>query len=112
MLICEHSFLVFLMLLFIFIRKTRKSSTSSGEGGMMRYTAAAVVGSLLIYLRTVFRLGETAEGVGGFAQTHESLFGGKPLLPLPYPCLSGEQLCGGQSISIAQWESRRTLGCA
>lgn len=48
----------------------------------MRYTAAVVVASLLVYLRTCFRLAETGEGVGGYASTQEGLFGGVEFAPV------------------------------
>ena len=69
------SFLVFLILLAIFILNARKAAVSRGEGGMMRFTAAVVGSSLLVYLRTIFRLAETAEGIGGYASSHEVFFG-------------------------------------
>ncbi|KAL8655277.1 MAG: hypothetical protein Q9210_000979 [Variospora velana] len=68
------SFLVFLILLFIFLRNSKKVMMSTGTGNgerggvMMAYTTALVVSSLLLYLRTIFRLAETAEGIGGSLQ--------------------------------------------
>ncbi len=76
------SFLLFLFLLFIFISKAGKATMSTGQGGMMRYTAAVVVSSLLVYLRTCFRLAETAQGVGGFASSHEAFFGALEFAPV------------------------------
>ncbi|SGY14207.1 BQ5605_C010g06101 [Microbotryum silenes-dioicae] len=40
-----------------------------------RFSAALIISSLLVFLRTVFRLAEVAQGVFGFASTHEVLFG-------------------------------------
>lgn len=76
------SFLLFLILLAIFILNARKAAVSRGEGGMMRFTAAVVISSLLVYLRTIFRLAETAEGVGGYASSHEAFFGALEFAPV------------------------------
>lgn len=76
------SFLVFLILLAIFIVNARKAAVSRGEGGMMRFTAAVVGSSLLVYLRTIFRLAETAEGIGGYASSHEAFFGALEFAPV------------------------------
>lgn len=76
------SFLIFLILLAIFILNSRKAAVSRGEGGMMRFTAAVVGSSLLVYLRTIFRLAETAEGVMGYASSHEAFFGALEFAPI------------------------------
>ncbi|MCJ1271951.1 hypothetical protein MMC22_011856 [Lobaria immixta] len=76
------SFLVFLVLLAMFLRRSRKATTSTGEGGLMRFSGALVVCSLLVYLRTIFRMAETAEGVGGYASSHEAFFGALEFAPI------------------------------
>ena len=76
------SFLLFLILLFVFLQKTRKLMTSRGEGGMMRFTLALLGASLLVYLRTIFRLAETSQGVGGYASSHEAFFGALEFAPV------------------------------
>lgn len=82
------SFLVFLVLLFIFLRNSRKimMSTSTGEGGMgnmmQMYTFALVGSSVLVYLRTCFRLAETAQRVMGYASSHEAFFGCLEFAPI------------------------------
>lgn len=76
------SFLLFLTLLLAFLRKARKATTSTGEGGMMRFSIMVVLSSLLVYLRTVFRLAETAEGIGGYASSHEAFFGALEFAPI------------------------------
>ncbi|KAL8673077.1 MAG: hypothetical protein Q9168_002500 [Polycauliona sp. 1 TL-2023] len=83
------AFLVFLILLFIFIRKAGKVmlSTDTAENGrgatvMVRYTVALVASSLLVYLRTCFRLAETSQGVGGYASSHEAFFGALEFAPI------------------------------
>lgn len=57
----------------------------SGHGaarGMPRFTAALVGASLLVYLRTIFRLAETAQGIDGYASSHESFFGALEFAPV------------------------------
>ncbi|KAL8995387.1 MAG: hypothetical protein Q9169_004864 [Polycauliona sp. 2 TL-2023] len=83
------AFLIFLILLFIFIRKASKVmlSTDTAESGrgatvMLRYTVALVASSLLVYLRTCFRLAETSQGVGGYASSHEAFFGALEFAPI------------------------------
>lgn len=76
------TFLLFLVLLFAFLSKARKAATSTGAGGLMQFSSAIVVSSLLVYLRTIFRLAETAEGVGGYASTHEAFFGALEFAPI------------------------------
>ena len=76
------SFLLFLILLFTFLAKARKSATSTGEGGMMRFSGVVVLSSLLVYLRTIFRLAETADGIGGYASSHEAFFGALEFAPI------------------------------
>ena len=85
------TFLVFLILLFIFIFSSRKMmlSTGTADGGlggggtaMRMYTIALVASSLLVYLRTIFRLAETSEGVGGYASSHEVFFGVLEFAPI------------------------------
>ena len=48
----------------------------------MGFTMAVVVASFLVYLRTVFRLAETAEGIGGYASSHEAFFGALEFAPI------------------------------
>lgn len=76
------SFFIFLVLLFKFLSRARKAATSRGEGGMMQFSAAVVVSSLLVYLRTIFRLAETADGIGGYASSHEAFFGALEFAPI------------------------------
>ncbi|KAL8924342.1 MAG: hypothetical protein Q9208_004123 [Pyrenodesmia sp. 3 TL-2023] len=82
------AYLVFLILLFIFLRNSRKimMSTSTAEGGrgnmMQMYTFALIASSLLVYLRTCFRLAETAQGIGGYLSSHEAFFGSLEFAPI------------------------------
>ena len=72
------TFLAFLLLLFVFLFKVQKVLT----GRRMPFSAALVASSLLVYLRTIFRLAETAEGVGGYASSHEAFFGALEFAPI------------------------------
>lgn len=76
------TFLLFLFLLLVFLSKARKVATGTGAGGLMQFSGAIVVSSLFVYLRTIFRLAETAEGVGGYASTHEAFFGALEFAPI------------------------------
>ncbi|KAI4092612.1 MAG: hypothetical protein LQ339_007860 [Xanthoria mediterranea] len=79
------AFLIFLILLFIFIRNAGKVMLSTEGGGgnrMQMYTLALVASSLLVYLRTCFRLAETSQGVGGYASSHEAFFGALEFAPI------------------------------
>ena len=76
------SFLVYLILLLVFIHSARKSAASRGEGGMMGFSVAVVAASLLVYLRTIFRLAETSEGIDGYASSHEAFLDALEFAPV------------------------------
>lgn len=85
------TFLVFLVLLFIFLRNLREGrkvdDDDDDDGGgrgktLQMYIYALVVSSLLVYLRTIFRLAETAQGVMGYASSHEPFFGALEFAPI------------------------------
>ncbi|KAL9096808.1 MAG: hypothetical protein Q9163_006402 [Psora crenata] len=100
------SFLLFLLLLAFFYFKARKVVTGAGDhdalpsstvtsspshqrsqtrkrlGGMKAFNVAFVTASLLVYLRTIFRLAETSEGVGGYLSSHEAFFGALEFAPV------------------------------
>jgi hypothetical protein len=63
---------VFIILTGVFIFRARKQIAA---GGLTVFIVAFVAATLLIYLRTVFRLAETAEGLGGELSTVEVYFG-------------------------------------
>ena len=46
------------------------------------FFAALAAASLLIYLRTIFRLAETSQGVFGYLSSHEGFFGGLEFAPV------------------------------
>ncbi|MCJ1361814.1 hypothetical protein MMC16_000914 [Acarospora aff. strigata] len=65
------SFFVFLVLLAVFLRRARKVAATT----MMPFTFALVSAALLVYLRTCFRLAETAQGLMGQLSSREVYFG-------------------------------------
>lgn len=85
------SFTVFLTLLVLFryaIATTNPSSTDGPTASRQPHTKkdpfilALFVASLLIYLRTIFRLAETSQGVFGYLSTHEAFFGALEFAPV------------------------------
>ena len=71
-------FFVFLVLLAIFLFKARKVVFAVGKDGtgkgMKLFLAAFVVATVLVYLRTCFRLAETALGLDSFLFRNEHYF--------------------------------------
>jgi hypothetical protein len=65
------SFAVFLVVLFWTLVKARKSPASISRS----FVVALVVATLAVYLRTCFRLAETAEGLLAALSSHEVYFG-------------------------------------
>jgi len=63
---------IFIILTAIFVFRARDGIN---KAGLTPFIAAFSVATLLIYLRTVFRLAETAEGLGGDLSTKEVYFG-------------------------------------
>ena len=91
------SFLVFLGLLAVFLKNAKHvlfASTPSSQdarrsnglgkvlGGIRVFVLALVAASLLVYLRTIFRLAETCQGVGGYASSREAFFGALEFAPV------------------------------
>lgn len=73
------SFLAFLGILGIV---TIRASQTRPATLPIKFTGLLIFSSLLVFLRTVFRLAETAEGVFGTASTNEVLFGTLEFLPV------------------------------
>lgn len=65
------TFFIFIILLSIFLWRARKVAVTT----MMPFTLAFCAAVLLIYLRTCFRLAETAQGLMKTLSTHEVFFG-------------------------------------
>ena len=89
------SFTIYLMLLTLFRYAISKHSSSSSPSSPALALApesqskskdpfilALLLSSLLIYLRTIFRLAETGEGVYGYLSTHEAYFGALEFAPV------------------------------
>lgn len=72
------SFAVFLFVLTWTLWKARQSPVTVNHS----FLAALVVATLAVYLRTCFRLAETAEGLMQFLSTHEAFFGSLEFLPI------------------------------
>jgi hypothetical protein len=72
------SFAVFLVVLSWTLWKARKSPVKVNHG----FLAALIIATLAVYLRTCFRLAETAEGLMQFLSTHEAFFGSLEFLPI------------------------------
>lgn len=72
------SFAVFLLILAATLFKARNSAATVGR----TFIVALVVATLAVYLRTCFRLAETAEGLMRTLSTHEVYFGCLEFLPI------------------------------
>ncbi|KAM7188556.1 sphingoid long-chain base transporter RSB1 [Rhypophila sp. PSN 637] len=70
---------LFIILTSIFLWRTRHKL---GAFGLKPFIAAFSVATLMVYLRTVFRLAETAEGLGGELSTREVFFGTLEFMPV------------------------------
>jgi hypothetical protein len=69
------AFTVFLILLGLFRWTLQKQDKGTASHSKDTFIAALAGSSLLIYLRTSFRLAETSQGVFGYLSTHEVFFG-------------------------------------
>ncbi|KAI9655479.1 MAG: hypothetical protein M1831_004896 [Alyxoria varia] len=115
------SFLVFLILLGVFLWKAKdllKSGSAGqiieedrGEVAIIKKVPAIffIAASLLVYLRTTFRLAETIQGLGSDLQTHEVYFGCLEYMPvvlavwlLAYPSHPGEWVGRGRMRGLAK----------
>ncbi|KAK4051727.1 hypothetical protein OIO90_004677 [Microbotryomycetes sp. JL221] len=74
------SFLAFLSILFLVLIKSRKLLIQRPFSNLFEWVLS--ITSFLVFLRTVYRLAETAEGVFGYAFTSEILFGCLDFLPV------------------------------
>ena len=72
------SFAVFILCFGLFVSKARKVMTRE----LKVFSAAVMVATLAVYLRTCFRLAETAEGLLEYLSTHEVFFGCLEFLPI------------------------------
>ena len=72
------SFAVFVICLSAFLYKARKATTPAFK----QFSVALFAATLAVYLRTCFRLAETAEGLEKLLSTHEVFFGCLEFLPI------------------------------
>lgn len=72
------SFFVFIVLYVSFVWRSRHATTREFK----TYATATFVATLAVYLRTIFRLAETAEGLMHDLSTHEVYFGCLEFLPI------------------------------
>jgi hypothetical protein len=81
------SFFIFLVLTGMFLWRARHATGvmekhNSPRGVKRSFLVAFVVATLAVYLRTCFRLAETAEGLYGNLSVHEAFFGGLEFAPV------------------------------
>lgn len=72
------AFFVFIVVFVAFVWRSRKATTR----GFKTFAAVTFAATLAVYLRTVFRLAETAEGLMENLSTHEVYFGCLEFLPI------------------------------
>lgn len=72
------SFFVFIVIFVSFIWRSWHATTQEFKV----YAAATMVATLAVYLRTIFRLAETADGLQGNLSNHEAYFGCLEFLPI------------------------------
>ncbi|KAK3387958.1 RTA1 like protein-domain-containing protein [Podospora didyma] len=97
---------IFIILSAVFIFRVRHKLRASG---LTAFIAAFSAATLLIYLRTCFRLAETAEGLSGALSTREVFFGTLEFAPVVLAVLLltiwHPGRCVGRSISATKNES-------
>jgi hypothetical protein len=77
------AFSVFLIILGLFIRYLSSDQTVGvGLGGKRTFIVMLTIASLLVFLRLLFRLAETAQGVFGYLMQHEPFFGALEFAPI------------------------------
>ncbi|KAH8656555.1 RTA1 like protein-domain-containing protein [Tricladium varicosporioides] len=74
-------FFIFLILTGIFLYKARQA-VAMKSWGLKGFLVAFVIATLLVYLRTCFRLAETAQGVRSFLFGNEGFFIGLEFVPI------------------------------
>ncbi|KUJ19892.1 RTA1-domain-containing protein [Mollisia scopiformis] len=80
----SFAFLIFLLLLVVIIVTILKDGEMRETINRKRspFLGVLLVASVLVFLRTVFRLVETAEGIFGYLSTHEAFFGALEFAPV------------------------------
>lgn len=72
------AFFIFILVFVAFIWRSRNQTTKEFK----TFAAATFVATLAVYLRTLFRLAETAQGLEETLSTHEVYFGCLEFLPI------------------------------
>lgn len=72
------TFLLFLLLFAAFVYRSRTVTSRAFK----HFAAATAIAALAVYLRTIFRLAETAEGLMRNLSTHEAYFAGLEFVPI------------------------------
>lgn len=79
----SFAFLIFLVVLGLFVASlARDRAVGPKLGGKRTFVFALYVSSLLVFLRIIFRLAETSQGVFGYLSTHEAFFGALEFAPV------------------------------
>lgn len=77
------AFTIFLSLFAMFVISLHRDQTFRPHVARKRpFFFALAAASLLVYLRTIFRLAETAQGVFGYLSSHEAFFGALEFAPV------------------------------
>jgi hypothetical protein len=77
------AFLIFLIILGFFIGSLAKDSHSGVRlGGQRSFISALTIACVLVFLRLLFRLAETAQGIFGYVRMHEAFFGALEFAPI------------------------------
>ena len=76
------SFCMYFVVFGLFLREISRDRSLRLTRSFKVFVGALLLASLLILLRTVFRLAETAEGVYGYLMTHEAFFGALEFAPV------------------------------
>ena len=77
----SFTFLIFLLLLITF-KQSLNRDQRFGWRWNQPFFAIVGIASLLVFIRTLFRLAETSQGVFGFLSTHEVFFGCLEFMPV------------------------------
>jgi hypothetical protein len=88
---------IFIVLSMTFVLRARHALKSEG---LSTFAAVFVLSTLMVYLRTVFRLAETAEGLFGKLATHEVFFGCLEFAPIALVALLLEVWHPGRCIGL------------
>ena len=80
----SFAFLIFLVLLAVVLSSIFQDKRLVRKLHKYRspFIAVLAIASILVFIRTVFRLVETSQGVFGYLSTHEAFFGGLEFAPV------------------------------